>query len=274
VDKSGHISRGELFGVLLVYGARAAGDFDPRELLRSYAELNAPSISVDQLASVAAKHGFPRETAEEVMQIIDSNGTGRLEFSELSLWMRKSSSMLAGTDESEGLGDLMACAHKEKEHARRLEVQARVDKFRAAGPEILAINQSLGAVLTTRRDVLDAEALARRLRATVRERAPSQKTTDGFTSHLYKSYVRELVGEWEGQGAHTDGHISVREMHEGLVLLGIEDGSAGSVQELFDEIDTDGGDSVQLEEIADFIVFGDDNALFTRREKKPADPGA
>mmetsp|Transcript_36905 Transcript_36905/g.92224 ORF Transcript_36905/g.92224 Transcript_36905/m.92224 type:complete len:470 (-) Transcript_36905:465-1874(-) len=274
VDGDGIISRGELFGLLLVHGAQAVGVVDSRKLLRSYPEFQGPSISLEEVRSVVKKNGFPPDTAEEVMTQIDTDQSGRIEFSELSNWVRRTNSILngaKGTEQSESLGELMSQAHREKGESRSREAQARRERFNASDPSVLAINKSLDSVLTTKQDVLDAEVLAQRMRAAVRAAAPlsvEEQTAEYFASAAYKAYVRELMSWWEGSGTSADGHLSVKEMHIGLVLLGVVDGTAAAVQELFDEIDVDGGDSITLEEMQDFIVFGDDNALFRRRDNE------
>ena len=114
-------------------------------------------------------------------------------------------------------------------------------------------------MLTTRQDVIDAEELARDLREKIASRAPS---TEGVA---YRTFVLQLLRMWDHM--KSDGSISMRELHQGLVLLGLEP-SAGAVQELYDEIDETAAYMVTAEKLLEFIISRDPQQAFRRRHNE------
>jgi len=263
VNDNGLLTRGELFGFVLLQASLNSGEYDLVALLRSYRELRGSTISLDQLTSVVVKNGFPEDTGVEVMSLIDTNRSGVIEFAELGQWVRKAKIGLkvASADPTGGLSNLcnlLAKGRAEQAEAKMALVQARIDAFASAGPEQREINHALGSVMTTRQDVLAAEELGRRFREALAAKAPADAD---FATH-----VRDTVRAWDLM--KTDGLISVRELHQGLVLLGIVDATGGAIQELFDELDEEGTDRVTLEDVTEFVLEREADEPFRRRDNE------
>eukprot|EP00966_Prymnesium_polylepis_P191690 4442417-Prymnesium_polylepis.1 len=197
------------------------------------------------------------------MSLIDTNRSGVIEFAELGQWVRKAKIGLkvASADPTGGLSNLcnlLAKGRAEQAEAKMALVQARIDAFASAGPEQREINHALGSVMTTRQDVLAAEELGRRFREALAAKAPADAD---FATH-----VRDTVRAWDLM--KTDGLISVRELHQGLVLLGIVDATGGAIQELFDELDEEGTDRVTLEDVTEFVLEREADEPFRRRDNE------
>ncbi|KAL1514577.1 hypothetical protein AB1Y20_003671 [Prymnesium parvum] len=261
-NNDGLLSRGELFGFMLLQQSLSGGEYDLLKLLQAYPELRGSTISTDQLASVVQKNGFPRETVDEVMMQI-GNGTGMLEFVELGQWVRmaKKGLKLASSAPTGGLtvlSNLLSRGRAEQTHQRKKQIAERIEAFSKVDRKHQEINQALGTVLTNKKDVLAAERLAGQLRDKFSEGAPIDNTK-------YKDYVLDVIVQWD-LGKEERDKISLRELHQGIVLLGIENASAGAMQELFDEIDDAGAYSMPIARLAEFIISGSDSTQFSRRE--------
>ena len=74
-------------------------------------------------------------------------------------------------------------------------------------------------------------------------------------------HLRHVIRSWDH--TKTDGLVSERELHQALVLLGL-DPSAGAVQELFDEIDEEGTYRVSTQDLTDFVLHRDDSRPFRK----------
>ena len=113
--------------------------------------------------------------------------------------------------------------------------------------------------MTTRQDVRDAEQLARDMRQKIAAKAPS---TEGAA---YRPFVLQLLSTWDHM--KSDGSISMRELHQGLVLLGLEP-TAGAVQELYDEVDEESAYTVTAEKLLEFIISRDPEQAFRRNQNE------
>ena len=229
-DGGGRLSKAELFGFSLKEAATGAGHANVSKLLKSYPELTRGTISLDSLASVVVKLGFDEGTAAEIFVQIDKDKSGVINQGELEAWAVTATKNgdFKALDGTRPLDSLASLLERGRDRQGNMDVKKRSQRRKSyklaedESPHLLGIQNKLGKVLPTEEDVVEAASLGKELKSRIRAEARKTHTT-----------ILDMLCLWD---LNEDGTVTMKELHQAIVLIGLTEVTAPVVQALFDQI--------------------------------------